>query len=561
MFLTRSADARRAPTRPSDPLPPAARRTGIALVVAVLAAVIVVITASTGRAEAEPARIRSVQFDLAADPGIAADDGPLSAAVTGAAASYVSLQVERAAGPERLRPLTAGVTVTSQAAHGTLVAELGGLRIGPDDPAFDQAVADAFTSRSVQDLVRIDTGAPDATVTIDLRLPRALGPDDALLVQDGGGDASIEIAGLAPDGTVVAPLAAGAPPYAWNTGHHTIEGIVQWVAVVDGPAATDGQPITGLRLRTARAELKVLVLEPTALAGANAATASPPAPSDVASAPVAAATSSEPVAAAGPEATPATPVPAPASPPETPNPPTGASTPPDPGQGDRATPAPTEVGVEADVAWADGQRSVAGPDAAGGATEVASPSIDLAVGVLPAVAVGGVGCEEALEVAAAPAPDQGASTFCFAVTNTGSTPVSEINITDPRAGLANAVLPRSSGPTVLQPGQQVVFYHHATPTTDGASTVAEASATVVADDRRVSAATDGAVADVTDVTGPAVTALAMTGVATEPWTLVALATGLMFFGYTIVVAFRRPRHRPEPGEAAGHAQLDALGFE
>ncbi len=57
------------------------------------------------------------------------------------------------------------------------------------------------------------------------------------------------------------------------------------------------------------------------------------------------------------------------------------------------------------------------------------------------------------------------------------------------------------------------------------------------------------------------TALAMTGVRTEPWVLVGLATGCIFVGYTAVAAFRRPAHRATPGEPSGHAQLDALGFE
>ncbi|MEM9561807.1 MAG: hypothetical protein AAGA93_04275, partial [Actinomycetota bacterium] len=219
--------------------------------------------------------------------------------------------------------------------------------------------------------------------------------------------------------------------------------------------------------------------------------------------------------------------------------------PPESSHADRtAAPAPTEVVVEVDRATAEGP----------------SPSIGVAVGVLPAVAVGGVGCAEALEAAAVPTPDQGASTFCFAVTNTGSASVSEISITDSRAGLTKALLPRASGPTVLQPGQQAVFYHHATPSGDGPAAV-EATAVVVADDGRVSAATQAAMAGALADSGPTVTALAMTGVATEPWTLVALATGLMFFGYTVVVAYRRPRHRAEQGETAGHAQLDALGFD
>ncbi|MEM9566126.1 MAG: hypothetical protein AAGA93_26130, partial [Actinomycetota bacterium] len=279
MFPTRSADVSALRRRSSDPLPTPVRRTGIALLVAVVAVVVVVVVTSTGRADAEPARIRSVQFDLVA--GQAGQDaeaggGPLRPAPTGAGASYVSLQVERSAGPERLRPLTAGVTASTPALDGSLVAELSGLRVGPEDPAFDEAIAEVFTSRSVQDLVRIDTGSLDAPVTIDVRLPRPLGPGDAVLVQDGDGDAVIELAGLAPDGTVVAPSAVGTPPYTWNTGHHTVDGVVQWAAVLDAPAAADGQPVTGLRIRTARAELKVLVLESTAVAGASASTASAP---------------------------------------------------------------------------------------------------------------------------------------------------------------------------------------------------------------------------------------------------------------------------------------------
>ena len=58
------------------------------------------------------------------------------------------------------------------------------------------------------------------------------------------------------------------------------------------------------------------------------------------------------------------------------------------------------------------------------------------------------------------------------------------------------------------------------------------------------------------------TELAMTGVTNEPWMLVLIATGLIFFGYTLVAAVRRPA--PGPGSEQrmqGHALLDALGFD
>jgi len=53
----------------------------------------------------------------------------------------------------------------------------------------------------------------------------------------------------------------------------------------------------------------------------------------------------------------------------------------------------------------------------------------------------------------------------------------------------------------------------------------------------------------------------MTGVSTDPWVLVTLATGLIFFGYTAVAAFRRQDEESRSGEPSGHAQLDALGFD
>lgn len=56
---------------------------------------------------------------------------------------------------------------------------------------------------------------------------------------------------------------------------------------------------------------------------------------------------------------------------------------------------------------------------------------------------------------------------------------------------------------------------------------------------------------------PAITQLAMTGNLTEPWLVVALAMGIIFIGYTVYAAYRLPARR----DAAGHDQLDQLGFD
>lgn len=52
--------------------------------------------------------------------------------------------------------------------------------------------------------------------------------------------------------------------------------------------------------------------------------------------------------------------------------------------------------------------------------------------------------------------------------------------------------------------------------------------------------------------------LAFTGPATDSWAMAVFGSGLIFFGYTFVVAYRRPRHG---SGRVGHAQLDVLGFD
>lgn len=238
-------------------------------------------------------------------------------------------------------------------------------------------------------------------------------------------------------------------------------------------------------------------------------------------------------------------------------------------------------------------------------------SVGLEAKVQPALAVDGAGC---LASPASAVSVGQAATFCFLVTNLGTTNLTDIRITDPQLGLVNAVLPMASGQPDLAPGAQAVLFHHTvagersdqvnaivsarpvdgggnpitnliaptgvgSPGTIGVAAVQEsveqtvsetgaltpgvASSTEMAEvsaTRAINVArpeeTDGAT--VTESAEQAPTQLAMTGVPTEPWILVILAMGLIFVGYTAFAAFNGASRS---GEVRGHDQLDFLGFD
>ncbi len=47
----------------------------------------------------------------------------------------------------------------------------------------------------------------------------------------------------------------------------------------------------------------------------------------------------------------------------------------------------------------------------------------------------------------------------------------------------------------------------------------------------------------------------------EPWALVIVAMGCIFFSYSTWAAFRRPTWPPPGANLRGHAQLDEFGFD
>jgi hypothetical protein len=403
---------------------------------ALVAAALPLLVCAPVGAQSDPVDLVSVHFELTTEAPAAA--GPLSAAPATAPIRYDSVQIEHRGVARRLRPVGGSVTVTRSVGEATaVVAEADGLRIGPSAEGYGAALPGFATSPSLGHFVRIDAAGAEGGVVLDLDLGRPLGPDDYLLVQEAGGDAAIRIESLAgPGGPTGAVTDIGAP-YAWNTGHRIEPGQELWATVVPVPLPADGSTASGLRIRTASAELKVLVLGP-ALAGATAAT-----PAAVEAGPTSAA----------------------------------------------ATPAAVEAGPTSAAA-------------AAAPVEVATP---------PTVA-----SSETPTTAPAPAPEE---VEVDAETDSGaaaddSTP-------------SVPVPPSDSAPAPVEPLVEAVT----------APTPARSAAS------------------------PA-TALAMTGMPTEPWVLVGLATGMIFFGYTTVAAFRRPSsHRAKEGRVNGHAQLDALGFD
>ena len=547
--------ARRRLLGPPGGAPAAARMAsrGLAAAVVMAVALTIAVAAAVGAAlAADGARLTSVQFDLGRE-GSEGAGGPLSAGGGGSAASYHSAAINDGGAEHIVRPLTGPVSVNlSRDDAAAVAAQLGGARVGPSAGDFGDSLADALSSPSLGRFARI--GSTGSAVSLDLRYARPLGDGDYLLVQEAGGDAAIELTALDGDGRPLGPARVVGPRYQWNTGHATADGTAFWAGVVPAGSLAPGQDVHGVRVATDGAELKVVALEPG------------PTPSLRSTTPTGTAT------------------PAPA--------PTAAG----------ATPAQEAVGVEPAFA-----------------------AIGLEIGVVPAVAVGGAGCDQAIAGGGAAAEAGRSATFCFAVTNTGTVDVTDIAITDRRVGLVDAVLPRSEGPEVLAPGDRAVFYHFAIVEAGAGDGSAQATARPADDgsidgDPQPTAAASAPVADGTGEPGPepeaepeglagaeassdraeagtptptvpppttppATTpsndsgstgagigpeesdqppaALAMTGMPTDPWVLVVLAMGLIFFGYTTTAAFRRPPGEPpaEYGEPTGHEQLDAFGFD
>ncbi|MEM7275944.1 MAG: hypothetical protein AAF547_22905 [Actinomycetota bacterium] len=483
--------------------------------------------------------VKSVRFDLPDDQG--SSTRYRSAVVTAAGVEY------------RLAPMAGSVRVTmTEPDAAAMTVDADGAVVGPTDAGFADAVADAIGSPSVSRVLQLGRTAAGEAPSLTVFFDRPLGPGDHLLVQESGGDGTLSVTpvdGAGGSTGLAVTVGPGGIGHDVDTGQRTATGAAAWGTVVP-VAGLDpaGGSAAGIRVTGADVQVKVVPM-----------IAAP-----------------EPVA---PQ-------------------PDGAQL------GDGSAPVYASVGLEAMIQ--------------------------------PTMAIDGAGC---LSAPAAPVSVGQAVTFCYVVTNQGSTHLTDIRITDPQLGLTDAVLPVASGPAQLAPGQEAVLYHHAVagsrspqldsivtarpvdaaghpivnliapsgvgapgsiggegapPALDGAGSAVAApgdgaemievpavravdetpTAPVVTAPPSTAAAPSSAAPTEADVEPP--TQLAMTGLPTEPWTLAALAVGLIFIGHTTYLAFApaatlgatgghrsttrsRRRHRGDPD--GGHALLDALGFD
>ncbi|MEL6985815.1 MAG: hypothetical protein AAFO29_25525, partial [Actinomycetota bacterium] len=216
-------------------------------------------TNSDTNTENEP-RLRAVRFELS--PVERDGDGPLTPSGQAEAADYAELQVDHGGVARRLQPLAGSFRAEPSAGQLSLSVEIEGLRIGPAADGFVDTLSQVAASASVGSFVRIDSAGADERAAVDIRFPRPLEPGDYLLVQEAGGDDTIELVGLDAGGSAVGPTMEVGAPYRWNSGRRSTEGDLHWATIVDPSLWIADEEVTGLRLVADQAEVKVLVLEP-----------------------------------------------------------------------------------------------------------------------------------------------------------------------------------------------------------------------------------------------------------------------------------------------------------
>ncbi len=548
MNTTGIADAPTTRTRPTPTARAGLYRLGLALAVFVLVVALLLMVALLPAAPASGSDTGAEIVSVEFDLGDGADGGSLQAIGPSEPISYRSVTVARADTEVRLRPVAepAIASVASNTIDGFTAVSFG----SNIDSAADRRAGDVALTVGSHYVHESGWYRGGEAATIRLTFSQPLPADGHLLVQEAAGDAPLRMAAVLADGTVVDGAATVGPAYDWDTGYpaSTGENHRHWMSVVPVgllPGSEGG--IAGVSITVQPdSDLKVLPM------------------STVASLPVAGA---------------ATPV----------------------STGDGAGPAPSQSGEDdvVDVQVADDQ--VSAP---------AFAAVGLTASFRSGTSPEGASCVQPAPADAAPVALPGEpATYCFAVTNLGSTPLTDVKISDPALGFADTVLPLASGPAQIAPGQTSVFYHHNTVgprTSDAVSSVvataidaggaaldglvppqaqsAELSVMVGTDQTAAGSSASATPAPSTGPTEADVTPsatqtgdgggdagasggdaqadnepqLAFTGPGLEPWVLVITALGFMFFGHAIMTAFRRS---PTWAKLTGHAQLDAMGFE
>lgn len=495
-----------------------------AIVVSLLVAVLAPAAAQDGAADSESLRVKSVQFDLAS--AAAPADDPLQPAGVATTASYNSIVLVDGATEIALEPLPGTVSVSlDQASAEAMTAELDGLRLGHAAPEFANALADSISSASLHRFARLATTADGGPARMTVLYPRALGPGDFLLVQEGEGDGQIELTGVDGAGAPIGQPVLVGPGYQWNTGHGPGDAGSSWITVLPAEAlSAAGGPIAGVIVAGHQAEVKVVALGP------------PPAPA--------------------PAAEPDQPAPAPSEtvPAETGPPAANAAS-----AATEPEPVFASVGLAASVKSAV---AVGGAGCGDPATSADPGSLDPGQAATICFAVTNLGSTMLADIEItdpshglvhatlpkASGPDvlaPGETTIYYYHTAatpeiaTSSAVVTALPVDDSGTPIAGLVAP-SSAPVSEAPPE--VSSPRATQSGEPDAAAPPASSP-----------SSGPVA-----AAPPITQLALTGMVTEPWVLVVFAMAFIFIGYTAYAAFRR-----ETGHEGkvGHEQLDELGFE
>ncbi len=477
-------------------------------------------------------KLKSVQFDLISEPQSSEADSPLAVQGAVRSAEYRSIVVADG-GDVTLQPLGGAVRLTvAEDQLQTMTAERNGEQIGVAADGFVDLLADAASSVSVHSFVRLDGGESAQPVAINLFYDRPLDARDYLLIQEVGGDASIEVIAIDNDGVAVGNARQFGPGYQWNTGHGPALEPTAWASVLPAASLVEaGQPVIGVRITSSNAQIKAVALTtapPEALPHSEG-----PAESTASAVDGAVDSGQAGVGVVGLESKiqPAIAV--------------GGAGCADGPITDPAALVPGEAATFCFIATNLGGTNLTN-------LTISDELLGLVDAVLPRAAGSDVlkPGEQAVfyyHTVLEQRPVDAMSSVTATVIDGDGAAMAGVVAPSNSSSPGGVAPPAGSAPTaipVVAPTSQTGAQETSPPDSATPQPGAATSRPVEGESAAPRAA--------------AVTQLAMTGVTTEPWVLVIFAMACIFFGYTAYAAFKE---RTSASEPAGHEQLDSLGFD
>ena len=414
------------PDRSANRRPTAPVRAASALLVAMFATWLILVSPgpAAGQDGADgSADIVAVEFDLGDDSG---EGDTLQPVGPTEPVSYRSVTVTHGGHEIRLAP-AAEPSIADFRGPGLdrLVPVSFGSVVEASAEGAAQRLAASLSSGYVHESIWLRDGG---ATTFEVRFTKPLAVWDFFLIQEASGDASVGLAALPVDGGDPGPATTGGG-YDWNTGYPTSTDVDgrQWATVVSVASLPGGgQGIAGLSVTApAGADLKIVPLEVMAtLPAADGEEPDGGGDGDGSD------------SLAGSEAS------------------TGDG--PASGQNENETAA---GGIADETGDLSGDTS----SIDGGSDEASVAAVGLRASFRPGISLEGASCvDPALEGALPVALPGDQATYCFSVTNLGTTPLDEVRISDRALGFENTLLPLAIGAVPIAPGETSVFYHHNT---------------------------------------------------------------------------------------------------